>query len=391
MIRMRFLITILEKSGRVFFSASCILVIISLLVVSGCVNLDYNPNRDIVFAKFKPDATVQSVRVIDSGGDDLANSLVQTSDNNFIIIASLPGNNFTGAMKYSDDGKSLWNLSFSGTPCGLPVVLAKNGDILTGAICRISPDGKLIGNYPLPINGYVQSIIETTDNGYIVGGARYDRYEAGSAVQYDSTGNLTGQRPEAEWNGSHMSIEQTFIAKVDPQGKIIWQTFLGKEGFRLPVMFLLELPGDGGYVAQTSREAIRLDHNGNYVSVVHLNYEIPEIANGSIRDQSLANLTASPDFVFYNATGVPVARMVLENASDTTSRTRDGGYISAGLADHGSNKAIDGNLRIVRLNPDGTVVWERNVTGILVSSVNEIIQTSEGGYAMIGENDKEWR
>ena len=65
-------------------------------------------------------------------------------------------------------------------------------------------------------------------------------------------------------------------------------------------------------------------------------------------------------------------------------------YPRHGGADSSNNKAINGNLRIVRLKPDGTIEWDRHISGVLITGINQIIQTSDIGYILSGEYDKEW-
>jgi hypothetical protein len=344
-------------------SIFCIVLVLSVLI-AGCVNLDYKPNRDIVVVKLTPNASLEWSRVIDLGGDDYAHKIIQTPDNNLVIGTTIFNQKFVGLMKISPDNKLLWNISFFDKNC-IPsrIIIGRNGDIITadGNICRLNSDGVIIWNRSMPVNGYISAIAETPDNGYVVG-------------------------------GGNNSAEQPVIAKIDPTGNITWQTSLAKEGFKDAVQ-LIFIPQDGkGYVAQTVKEVIRVDNNGNYTGVTHLGWEVPETDNGTIDGQPLIRYIAySPGLIFYNQTGMPVAQMTLKNASTIVSRTTDGGYISAGLADSSNFKAIDGNLRILKLKPDGTRDWERNVSGVLVTGVNQIIQTSDGGYALIGENDKEWR
>ena len=379
------------------------LVLFMVFLIAGCsqkFNLDYQPDNDIVIVKLAPNATMEWSKVIDSGGDDHVHSIIQTPDNNYVIVASSqPGRHpgTYGLMKFSPD-KILWNVSFLKTDvsvletkCSTPVILARNGDLIAGDLCRINPDGIVLWNRTVPVNGYVQSIIETDDGGYIVGGGRYDPYEAGSKIQYDDNGNITGQRSEENWTAAHNLAEQTMIAKIDPSGNVTWQTSLGNMGFKDPVWLIIDLHNDQGYVAQTKKDAIRLDKDGHYVSVQHLNYEVPETDNGTINGKPLTDYVSySPGLVFYNQSGMAIAKLKLNNASTSTSRTSDGGYISAGLADTSHNKAIDGNLRVIKLRTDGTKEWDRNISGVLVTGVNQIIQTSDGGYVLAGEYDKEW-
>jgi hypothetical protein len=347
-----------------------LLILVNLVLSTGCTrikNLDYSPNRDIVVVKLTPNATMEWSRVIDLGGDDQSIGLMNTPDNNFVIFTGINNQMFTGMMKITPDNRILFNESLSERNC-IPSVtgLGRNGDIIVAMdnVCRINTDGDIVSNHPISISGFIKSIAETTDNGYVVGGA-----------QYIGKGDRT----------------ETMIAKIDKNGSVTWQTFLGKYDYKDPVELVFQLPDDQGYVAQTNRDVIRLDRDGNFVSVQHLNYEVPESDNGTINGESLTRyLTYSPGTIFYNQSGFAVAKLILHNAIGSTSRTSDNGYISADVRNSQSYKITDNNLHVVKLHQDGTIEWDRNVSGILINGVSQIIQTSEGGYIVVGEYDKEW-
>jgi hypothetical protein len=43
----------------------------------------------------------------------------------------------------------------------------------------------------------------------------------------------------------------------------------------------------------------------------------------------------------------------------------------------------DRSLHAIRLDPAGTLIWDREIPGVVVNSVRLVIQTSDGGYAIL--------
>jgi hypothetical protein len=374
-------------------AVALVLVMVAVLLAAGCIThnyipnleLDYIPNADIIIIKLTPNATVEWSRVLDSGGDDRAFRIIQTPDNNLAVYGSLKNENFVGLIKMSRaTGDILWKTPLLENGCGSRMTLGRNGDIIsTGRpiICRINSKGVVVWHHTIQMNAYGLSIIETPDNGYIVGGGRIDDSEAGSIIQFDENGNIIGQRPRKDWK-MPQPVHQTIIAKIDAHGNVTWQTSLGRENLQDPVQRIIDTKQGSGYVVQTRKDVIRLDEDGNYLGVTHF-YDLPEADNTTFSRQTLKKyITDPPDFlvdpsevIFYDEQGSPVAIQTLRNVSHIISPTEDGGYISAG------------GLHIVKLNPDGTSAWETPVYGISVTDVVGIIQTSDGGYALLCLNE----
>lgn len=258
-------------------------------------------------------------------------------------------------------------------------------------ICRINSRGFLESEIVPHFKGYVYSIAETPDNGYLVGGARRDAVECGSPVEFDENGNITGQRPEKEWN-CQSPVYQTFVAKTDAGRNLIWQASLGKEGLRDPVQSIIKADLKTGYVFQTKKDAIRLDENGKYLNAIHF-YDLQEAGNESLSRQILRKYFTSPrvnpsdsktdppKVVFFDEQGSAVAIQSLRKVSQIISLTDDGGYVSAYIS--GSS-----GLNIIRLNPDGTKIMEIPIHGVTISQVVGIVETSDGGYALLCGIDK---
>jgi hypothetical protein len=79
------------------------------------------------------------------------------------------------------------------------------------------------------------------------------------------------------------------------------------------------------------------------------------------------------------------------DAGPITTWTDDGGYFSAGFpsmtGSPGYGEAIYGRadrpLHAIRLDPNGTLSWDREIRGVVVNYVEKVIQTSDGGYVIL--------
>lgn len=401
-----------NRRGPVCTAVALVLAMVAVLLAAGCITLniipnlelDYIPNHSIIVVKLSPNATVEWSKVLDSGGDDRAFRIIQTPDNNLAVYGSLKNENFVGLMKMSGaTGEILWKTPLVEEGCGSILALGRNGDIISAGganICRINSKGMVVSHYTTQMNAYAHAIIETPNNGYIIGGGRTEDSEAGSIIQFDENGNIIGQRPRKDWK-MPQSVYQTIIAKIDANGNVTWQTPLGRENLQDPVQRIIDTKQGSDYVVQTRKDVIRLDKDGNYLGVTHF-YHLLEADNATFSRQTLKKyITDPPDFlldpsevIFYDEQGSPVAIQTLRNVSHIISPTEDGGYISAGISvssakvyEQVSGSIQNRSLHIVKLNPDGTNAWETPVYGISVTDVVGIIQTFDGGYAVLCLNE----
>jgi hypothetical protein len=387
-------------------------VIAGLLFTAGCIGCMFlpcyesggRPDNDIVIVKLTPAATVEWSKVIDSGMNDRASQIIQTPDNNFVIyydagIGESRGPPFVGLIKIANGNEIAWKIPILEKGCGNRMIIGRNGDLIAYGgqnICRINADGRVVWNRTTNFNGYIQSLLETSDSGYFVGGGKSDWYEYGYSIVYDEHGNITPQLSEQEKREKGIPITQTVVARLDTNGSVVWQTFLGEKDCKDPAWKLIDLDNNQGYVVRAGEKIIRLDKDGKYSGVIWVD-DLPEFDKESPRGQNLTqNLAYPTDYVFYNSRGEAVAKQTLKNISTFAVRTNEGGYLAAGFSGRFGllqgvmERAKDGNLHVVKLKPDGSKDWDIAVNGVLVNNVGQIIQTSDGGYALLCGNDKRW-
>ena len=202
-------------------------------------------------------------------------------------------------------------------------------------------------------------IAQSTDGGLIAAG--YTKSNDG-----DVSGNHANQY------GPYFE-DDCWIVKLDVNGNIVWQKTLG--GSWAEQVWSIKETSDGGCILA----ATSLSDDGN-VSNHH--------GIGSNHDYWIIKLDASGTIQWEKSLGGSGDEFVF-----SLDKTSDGGYIVAG-----SSMSIDGDVTpvglplwsmacwIVKLDSNGTIIWD-NSFQIQQSFVPKcIIQTSDGGYIVAGNS-----
>lgn len=323
------------------------------------------------------------------------------------------------------------------------VAPAGDGDFVVasfdGGVWRIDPEGKVRWEKGTGMTG-VWSIVPTMDGGFVAAGAAEGTIPLGTAPVFHRDGTFSPRPPFANETvvtpGCHETalpagprgtimvtectvpftlVRQAMVMKLDREGGLTWNWSYGEEGLdsvwaiaesfdgrgfllagygRIPEVNggsdadLLVLPiSDGGEPGAISR----IDRTGYYTSPLlrssPAGYEMIYISTIPIGNHSVPR----PIAVHTGLDGGVVSSSPLATGI-VTGRTSDGGYISAGFPGPGGDSVMgesvygrpDGYpLRVVRLHSDGSRSWEREITGIGVHHVRKVIQTRDGGFAIL--------
>ncbi|MEN6609283.1 MAG: hypothetical protein ABFC24_00430 [Methanoregulaceae archaeon] len=149
----------------------------------------------------------------------------------------------------------------------------------------------------------------------------------------------------------------------------------------------IESMPDGGFRVIGNTIAT-FDRNGTFTG---------NISATSTTIQLTANLTPAvtqTPSINDSSNGTGAENPILKNASSVVTRTRDGGYFTSGLGRNGSytvwvpGRVPEGAGMAVKLNPDGTIAWEKQLLKIKISNIKRVIQTHDGGYVVVGEYDR---
>jgi uncharacterized delta-60 repeat protein len=229
-------------------------------------------------------------------GDDNAYSIGETPDKGFIVAGntwlSVDSSFDTWVLKLNSSGSVVWQKTYGGSQDD-------------GACC----------------------IQQTSDGGYVVAGHTYS-FGAGS--------------------------DDVWILKLNSSGSVEWQkSYGGGDGWDRA--YSLQQTSDGGYMVAGSTGSF----GAGYVDVWVLKLD----SNGSVVWQKA-----------YGGSDLDCAYSVQQ--------TSDGGCIVAG----GTNSTGAGgcDLWVLKLDSDGSVVWQKAYGGSDYDQANSVQQTSDGGYMVAG-------
>ncbi len=291
-------------------------------------------------------------------------------------------------------GSSLWAKAYGGTYGDVisAVDLTDDGGyIIAGRSESFSADGRYDfwvlrldaqGNvlwqksYGGSGNEGAHEIHQTADSGFIVAGYTYS-FSAGESdtwvLKLDGAGEIVWQKA---YGGSDdedaFSIRQTadggyivagstgplggvidaWVLKLDDLGGIIWQKSFGGAGEELA--FVVQQTTDGGYVVGAYAESF----------------------GAGMADFWVLKLDGDGKVVWQKTYG-----SALDDVIFSLQQTADGGYVLAGYT---------GLYRywVLKLDADGNVTWPKGyrweVTGQYRLKEDEIRQTADGGYILVG-------
>jgi len=214
----------------------------------------------------------------------------------------------------------------------------------------------------------VVDISQTTDGGYIIAGfnAGFDAINIW-VIKLDSSGNVLWEKSYGGSNDRATSIQQTIdggyiiatlygdILKIDSSGNIIWQNSYNFWDAAIQQI------SDGGYIVTGSIES--LGGNDNDIAVTKLD------SNGAVIWQKT-----------YGGSSHDGPRVALITVPIT--QTTDSGYIFAtGTFSFGAGSM---DALVVKLDSEGTILWQKTYGGIEDETAFSIQESSAGGYIVAG-------
>lgn len=360
----------------------CILFIFA----AGCLVQEYGVGRDIMIFKVDAGGTEEWQTVIDTGGDDRAETIIQTGDGGYLVGgAVLPwrGDPSHGIFKVDRDGSLVWNATGQGdqitsvaeTTGGTIVAVAMSGSRLLFYDQAGTPQGDEQGTERA---GVLRSVLGTADGGFVVTGSaggdaqviKRDRNlaeewqktfgddgddEARDIVQTSDGGYLVSgitEMPERTDYG-------LWVLRLNATGDLLWKTTLARTDVH-DVDFMDEAPGGGYTVIYRSP---RTEEDGQYV-------------------RNLVDTTINSEGNVLKEQVIGAGRPVL--------KTPDGGYVSGNVTYQTISRYLVlqdqvGVPHIVKLRDDGSEEWDTalNTTFELIGDPVSVIQTADGGYALL--------
>lgn len=197
----------------------------------------------------------------------------------------------------------------------------------------------------------LQSVKQTTDGGYILGGYSYSKN--------------TGDKSE-----NRIGDDDYWVVKVNSLGVIEWEETIGGTGSDL--LYDIQQTTDGGYIlGGESKSPISGDKTENRIGS-EPDYWIVKIDNaGNIEWDNTIGGTGDEGF-------------------SSLDQTSDGGYIIGGTShsvisgDKTEGLVGDNDYWIVKLNSAGVVEWDETIGGLWDDILTSVEQTSDGGYIIGG-------
>ncbi|WP_158267547.1 T9SS type A sorting domain-containing protein [Adhaeribacter arboris] len=207
---------------------------------------------------------------------------------------------------------------------------------------------------------YLTSLQQTSDGSYILGG-------------YSFSGK-SGDKSEAK-KGS----EDYWVIKLNASGNKVWDKTIG--GNYDDKLTSLQQTSDGGFIlGGTSDSGI----SGDKSQDSYINYDGQNSSDYWIVKLK-ADGTKEWDKTFGGDSNDLLASL---------QPTIDGGYIMGGTSNSGisgdkTDKGIEGSYDywVVRLNVDGTKLWDKTIGGTSTDYFASLQQTHDGGYILGGSSD----
>lgn len=339
--------------------------------------------------KMSANGTIQWQKLYGGYGYDQGMSIEPTADGGYIFagFSNSTDGDFAG---YNYGGQDAWvvKLYANGTK-SWQVLLGGNGDDAATSITPTSEGGCIVTGYTdspvfndtrstLARNGGTDVfIVELGTNGKpkwkcIMGGSGYDK---GSTVTRTSdsgsvVAGFTNSTNSGDIGSNHGDYD-IWVAKMNSDGGINWKKLLGGSKAEVTAYDnVIQQTSDGGYVlvGQTASKDgdVGTNHGSSDVWVVRLDEDGDIKWNrsfgGTGYDRGNAiRQTPDGDFILIG---------------DTTSSS------SGDVADtnHGNWDAW-----VVKLDPDGNLLWQSTLGGTSYEQGNSILPTADGGFITAGQ------
>ena len=332
------------------------------------VRLTPNGSSDGMIIKYNSNGEVEWAKGIGGTDVDEINSVAETSDGGYIVGGYFKSSNIDlgngvslisrGSsdgmiIKYNSNGEVEWAKGIGGTDNEKinSVAVTSEGDyivagdfisesidlengisltnngIVDGMIIKYSSNGE--AKWAKGIGGknsdYIESIAETQDGGYIVGGYFWSSIDLGNGESLTSKGNDDGM-----------------IIKYSSAGKVEWSRAIG--GGSRECVNSVSVTSDGGYIVggDFSSESIDLK---NGVSLVKKSFE------KATYDGMIIKYSSSGDAEWAKAIG-GIDSEYIKSVADT----KDGNYIAGGYFDSSSIDLDNGKTLINKGSSNGMIL-----------------------------------
>ena len=293
---------------------------------------------DGLISKYNKDGGIEWQEIIVGKGAVEVNSIIETSDNAYVVVGI-----FRGDMTIGDN-------------------LLDNQGSADGFIAKYNYEGKVewatcVGNYELEI---FNSVAETTDGDYIVGGEFWsDSIEVGQYVLKNAAGM-----------GSYYDV---LLIKYDKDGNVKWATSFGSK--ESDIVYSISTTKDGGFLAAGYfQETITLEDH-TIISAGKIDGMVIKYSNEGKVEWAKNIGGSSSDYI------------------ESIAATEDGGYIIGGTFESNSlncgngitltNMGKDDGM-LIKYSSQGEAEWAIIVGGTQDDRIKSVVETSDNSYLIGG-------
>lgn len=280
-------------------------------------------------------------------------------------------------VKLASDGSIEWEKSFGGTEHDVATDILQTSDggyIVAGRadsedgqvtnhlgitdywIIKLSIDGSIEWqkNFGGSGNDFAYTIFQTSDRGYVVGGAS------------DSVnGDITDPHGDYDY----------WVVKLSNEGELEWQKSLG--GSKDDFLYSIEQTDDGGYIGAGKSQSNNGDVTGNHGG------------GNFVHDYWVVKLSSEGELEWQKSLGGTD-----HESASSVRQTDDGNYIVGGFA-RSTNGDVIGNhggwdYWIVKLDTIGEIIWQKSFGGTDDDLSHAFQLTNDGGYIAVGSSKSTW-
>lgn len=249
----------------------------------------------------------------------------------------------------------------------------------------------------------IDDVIQTSDGGYVVLGSS-------RSIDIDLTGS----------NGGY----DLWVIKTDPQGNLIWQKNYGGSRDEAPNK-IIETNDGGLIIAGTTASTdgdisnnpnggskwwiLKLDNMGNLLweQIIAIGLggsclDVVEDLNGNLYfmgycalngtvstfdvDITLLKMNSSGTVLWDKQYGSPNG----DEYGASISPTADGGFILGSTTQPNSGTLANNygqrDYHIIKVDGNGNFIWERNYGGTADDSLQDVVETADGGFILVGKS-----
>ncbi len=348
----------------------------------GDITTKNTTDSDFLLLKYDINDTLEWQQTYGGSSDDRGNKIIQTSDNGYAILGYSSSNDLdvsvnNGAddfwiVKLNEQGNILWESSFgfAGSDSGTSLIeTSDNGFLLVGEL-DITASGGLgnanaakkhaggdfwaikldrLGNfewsrfYGGSFTETAQDVVETSD-GYIISGSS-------DSLDIDINNNYGGY--------------DIWIVKIDFSGNLIWQRNFGGSSIDEAYQITTTSSGDFLIIGNT----LSVDENVN--------------RNNGLSDLWMVKISTEGDLIWektFGGTSFDVGRAI--------STTADGGFLVAGSSRSEDGDFVNkgqNDAWVLKISDEGTLQWQKFIGGSEVDFLYDIVELNNGEIIAIGE------